>query len=70
MRIEDMPRPWLLAAVTGVPMAALLRRAEQEHAERPEATLPDTLRDEQERSGPDRDPARYGNNVVMLPPWQ
>jgi hypothetical protein len=34
MRIEDMPRPWLLAAMTGVPMTALLERAEQERAER------------------------------------
>ena len=33
MRIDDMPRPWLLAAMAGVPMSALLERAERERAE-------------------------------------
>jgi hypothetical protein len=36
MRIEDMPRPWLLAAMTGVPMAVLLEQAEREQAEQAE----------------------------------
>jgi hypothetical protein len=36
MRIEDLPRPWLLAAMTGVPMAALLEQAEREQAEQAE----------------------------------
>jgi hypothetical protein len=36
MRIDEMPRPWLLAAMTGVPMSVLLERAEQERAERAE----------------------------------
>jgi hypothetical protein len=36
MRIEDLPRPWLLAAVTGVPMSALLDQAEHERAEKAE----------------------------------
>jgi len=36
MRIEDLPRPWLLAAMTGLPMSTLLERAEREHAERVE----------------------------------
>lgn len=68
MKIEDMPRPWLLAAVIGVPMATLLERADQEHTEWLEAAL----REAQARSpGPDRDPAKgRRNNVVMLPPWQ
>lgn len=35
-----MPRPWLLAAMTGVPIEALLRRAEQEEAERGERLRP------------------------------
>jgi hypothetical protein len=33
MRIEDLPRPWLLAAMTGLPVSALLERAERERAE-------------------------------------
>jgi hypothetical protein len=33
MKIEDLPRPWLLAAMTGVPMANLLEQAERERAE-------------------------------------
>lgn len=37
MKIEDLPRPWFLAAVTGVPMSDLLTRAEQEHTEEPQA---------------------------------
>jgi hypothetical protein len=36
MRIEDLPRPWLLAAMTGVPMAVLLEQAEREQAEQAE----------------------------------
>jgi hypothetical protein len=68
MRIEDMPRPWLLAAVTGIPMLALLRRAEQEDAERPEETWQSALRDEEGRSsGADRDALRaYRNDLVSL----
>ena len=66
MRIEDMPRPWLLAAVTGVPMAALLRRAEQENA----ATPQDVAGDGQERRS-DRDRGRsHEHRVVYLPSWQ
>jgi hypothetical protein len=34
MKIEDLPRPWLLAAMTGVPMSVLLERAERERAGR------------------------------------
>jgi hypothetical protein len=37
MRIEDLPRPWLLAAMTGVSVSALLERAERERAEEAEA---------------------------------
>jgi hypothetical protein len=44
MRIEDMPRPWLLAAITGVPMSALLRAAEQQSAERAQTALRDPPR--------------------------
>ena len=36
MRIDDIPRPWLLAAMTGLPMSALVKQAEEEAAERPE----------------------------------
>jgi hypothetical protein len=36
MRIEDLPRPWLLAAMTGVPMAVLLEQADREEAEQAE----------------------------------
>ena len=36
MKIEDLPRPWLLAAMTGVPMANLLEQAERERAEQEE----------------------------------
>jgi hypothetical protein len=36
MRIDDLPRPWLLAAMTGVPMTTLLEQAEREWAERAE----------------------------------
>jgi hypothetical protein len=36
MRIDELPRPWLLAAMTGVPMATLLECAERERAERAE----------------------------------
>jgi hypothetical protein len=36
MKIEDLPRPWLLAAMTGVPMANLLEQAERERAEQAE----------------------------------
>jgi hypothetical protein len=39
MTIEDLPRPWLLAAMTGVPMSVLLIRAEQERAERSQEAL-------------------------------
>jgi hypothetical protein len=37
MTIEDMPRPWLLAAMTGVSISALLEQAERERAEQAEA---------------------------------
>jgi hypothetical protein len=37
MRIDDLPRPWLLAAMAGVPMATLLEQAERERAELAEA---------------------------------
>jgi hypothetical protein len=68
MRIEDMPRPWLLAAVTGVPMTALLERADQELAEWQEAMLRDH---EAPPPVPDRDHTQgHRNNVVMLPSWQ
>ncbi|MEM7022637.1 MAG: hypothetical protein AAF637_08570 [Pseudomonadota bacterium] len=33
MRIEDIPRPWLLAAMTGVSMSELLEKAKQERDE-------------------------------------
>jgi hypothetical protein len=36
MKIEDLPRPWLLAAMTGVPVAVLLEQAHREQAERAE----------------------------------
>jgi hypothetical protein len=49
MRIEDMPRPWLLAAMTGVPMSALLEQAEQERAEQAEAARRAAKREEQRR---------------------
>jgi hypothetical protein len=71
MRIEDMPRPWLLAAVTGVPMATLLERADQEHAEWLEATWLEAIqRDEEERSSGPEPAQGCRNNVVMLPSWQ
>lgn len=44
MRINDLPRPWLLAAVTGVPMSELLERAERERAERAEEAHSSELR--------------------------
>jgi hypothetical protein len=67
MRLEDMPRPWLLAAVTGVPMAALLRRAEREETPRPEA--PGAVRDDEDRVA-EPDPARSHHRVVYLSSWQ
>ena len=68
MKFEDIPRPWLLAAVTGVPMATLLRRAEQEDVEPPAALLHSLLCDEEKRAS-DRDPARC-HRVIYWPPWQ
>jgi len=50
MRIEDLPRPWLLAAMTGVPMSALLEQAERERAERAEGARRAAMRGEQWRS--------------------
>jgi hypothetical protein len=50
MRIEDMPRPWLLAAMTGVPISALLEQAEREHAERAERARRSAVREEYQRS--------------------
>jgi hypothetical protein len=43
MRIEDVPRPWLLSAMTGVPMSALLEQAERERAERAEVARQNAL---------------------------
>lgn len=45
MKIEDLPRPWFLAAVTGVPMSDLLTRAEQEHTEEAHGAVRDESRD-------------------------
>jgi hypothetical protein len=50
MRIEDMPRPWLLAAMTGVPMSALLEQAEKEHAEQVERARRNAVREAYRRS--------------------
>ena len=36
MKIADLPRPWFLAAITGVPMSVLLAQADEEDAEEPE----------------------------------
>jgi hypothetical protein len=38
MKIADLPRPWFLAAITGVPMSVLLAQADEEDAEEPEPT--------------------------------
>jgi hypothetical protein len=46
MRIDEMPRPWLLAAMTGVPMSVLLERAEQERAERAERERRNVVREQ------------------------
>ena len=51
MRIEDLPRPWLLAAMTGLPMAALLERAERERAERIEQARQRALGEKYRRAG-------------------
>jgi hypothetical protein len=51
MRIEDLPRPWLLAAMTGLPVSALLERAERERAERMEQARQRPLGDKYRRSG-------------------
>jgi hypothetical protein len=51
MRIEDLPRPWLLAAMTGVPMAALLERAERERAARIEQARRHPFSDMYRRAG-------------------
>ena len=32
MKIADLPRPWFLAALTGVPMSVLLAQADEEDA--------------------------------------
>ena len=45
-----MPRPWLLAAMTGVPMSALLEQAEREHAEQAERVRRSAVREEYLRS--------------------
>lgn len=50
MRIEDLPRPWLLAAMTGVPMSTLLEQAERERAEQAERERRRAVREEQSRS--------------------
>jgi hypothetical protein len=57
MRIEDMPRPWLLAAMTGVPMSVLLERAERERAERIEEARRHPFSDKYRRAGPADRPA-------------
>ena len=49
MRIDDLPRPWLLAAMAGVPMSALLERAERERAERAELARRDAVREHYRR---------------------
>ncbi len=51
MRIEDLPRPWLLAAMTGVPMAVLLERAERERDERLEEARRHPFSDRYRRTG-------------------
>jgi hypothetical protein len=38
MAIADLPRPWFLAALTGVPMSDLLAQADEKDAEEPAAT--------------------------------
>jgi hypothetical protein len=50
MKIEDMPRPWLLAAMTGVPMSALLEQAERERAERAKVARRNAVRADYWRS--------------------
>jgi hypothetical protein len=45
MRIDDLPRPWLLAAMAGVPMSALLERAERERDERAEEARKHAVRE-------------------------
>jgi hypothetical protein len=45
MRIDDLPRPWLLAAMAGVPMSALLERAERERDERAEEARKNAVRE-------------------------
>jgi hypothetical protein len=55
MRIEDLPRPWLLAAVTGVPMAVLLEQAEREQAEQAERAWQRLLGEHYRRTWPAMD---------------
>ena len=43
MKIADLPRPWLLAAMTGVPMSMLLEQAERERAEQARRAWQSTL---------------------------
>jgi hypothetical protein len=59
MRIQDLPRPWLLAAMTGVPVSVLLERAEEERAEQAEKAWQSALGDHYRRVGsPAKKPAR------------
>jgi hypothetical protein len=50
MRIDDLPRPWLLAAMAGVPISALLERAERERAECAELARRDAVREHYRRA--------------------
>ena len=45
-----MPRPWLLAAMAGVPMSALLERAERERAERADEARRNAVREHHRRA--------------------
>jgi hypothetical protein len=51
MTIADLPRPWFLAAMTGVPMSALLAQADEEDAKEPEPTARCMSHDKRERPG-------------------
>jgi hypothetical protein len=63
MRIQDLPRPWLLAAMTGVPVSVLLERAEEERAEQAEKAWQSALGDQYRRVLP---PAKRPARVRLI----
>jgi len=54
MKIADLPRPWFLAAITGVPMSVLLAEADEEDAKEPEQTTRRVSHDKREGSSDKR----------------